>query len=78
MEYDSSAGYEPDIVQVSSNILAIAHRGKNNDGYVHTVEIAGGGGIAAFTIRATAGDRTIRAYVNIEKTTATIISWQIQ
>jgi hypothetical protein len=36
------------------------------------------GGIAIYEIAATAGDRTIRAFANIDNGTATIVSWQIE
>jgi len=42
------------------------------------VEIAKSGGSAAYAIVATAADRTIRAFVNADNTTATIVSWQIE
>jgi hypothetical protein len=78
MQFDASTCYEPVIINTSGNIYAIAYRGPSNDGFVKTVEIAKFGGSAAYEIVATAGDRTIRAFVNTDNTTATIVSWQIE
>jgi hypothetical protein len=43
LEFDTSAGYEPDIIHISGNIYAIAYRGSSNHGIVKTVEITTGG-----------------------------------
>jgi hypothetical protein len=77
-EYDAYSGYEPVIINASGNIYAIAYRGPSRDGFVRTVAIAGTGGTASYEIVATAGDRTIRALVDIDDSTASIISWQIE
>ena len=77
MQFDSTC-YEPVVINVSGNIYAIAYRGPSSDGFVKTVEIAKSGGSAAYAIVATAADRTIRAFVNADNTTATIVSWQIE
>ncbi len=45
LEYDTADGYEPDIIQVSGNIYAIAYRGPSNDGFIKTVSIATNGDI---------------------------------
>jgi hypothetical protein len=78
LEFDTANGYEPTIIHVSGNVYAIAYRGTGNDGFIKTVEIAGIGGTATYEIAATAGDRTIRAFVNTDNGTATIASWQIE
>jgi hypothetical protein len=78
LEFDTSNGYEPSIVNVTDGIFAIAYRGPGNDGFVKTVEIASAGASATYEIAATAGDQTIRAFVNIDNQTATIVSWQIE
>jgi hypothetical protein len=44
-EFDSVSGYEPEIVHVSRDIYAIAHRGADDDGFLKTVEIAASGQI---------------------------------
>jgi hypothetical protein len=77
MQFDSSC-YEPVIINTSGNIYAIAYRGPSSDGFVKTVEIAKSGGSAAYEIVATTADRTIRAFVNTDNTSATIVSWQIE
>jgi hypothetical protein len=48
--FDTSACYEPSIVQVASNIFAIAYRGSSNRGYLKTVSISSGGAIGASAI----------------------------
>jgi hypothetical protein len=75
--FDATAGYEPAIVQVTGGVYAIAYRGSGNDGYVVTIGITTGGGVNKYRIDATAGDTTIQAYVIIDGTTASIISWKI-
>ncbi len=50
LEYDTSNGYEPDIVYISGNIYAIAYRGTGNDGYLKTISIAANGDIASSVI----------------------------
>jgi hypothetical protein len=78
MQFDASSGYEPVITNTSGDIYAIAYRGQSSDGFVKTVEIAGTGGPASYEIAAAAGDRTIRALVNIDNDTVTVISWRIE
>ncbi|MBW2602189.1 MAG: hypothetical protein JRD47_09775, partial [Deltaproteobacteria bacterium] len=39
LEFDTSSGYEPDIIHVDGNVYAIAYRGPSDDGYLKTVEI---------------------------------------
>ncbi len=78
MQFDSSNGYSPVIINTSGDIYAIAYRGPSSDGFVKTVEIAGTGGPAAYEIAAAAGGRTIRASVTIDNDVATIVSWQIE
>jgi len=46
LEFDASDGYEPDIIQVSGNVYAIAYRGTGNDGFLKTVTIATDGQVA--------------------------------
>ena len=45
LEFDAVNGMEPDIIQVSSNVYAVAYQGENNHGYLKTVEIATDGQI---------------------------------
>ncbi len=68
------------MTHVSGGIYAIAYRGVNSDGYVITVGIntTGGSTAAAYKIVATAGNKTIRAFVNTDNETASIVSWQIE
>ncbi len=39
LEFDTSDGFEPDIISVSGDIYGIAYRGANSDGFLKTVEI---------------------------------------
>ena len=41
LEYDTSAGYDPDIIHIDGNFYAIAYRGPSNHGFLKTVEIDG-------------------------------------
>ena len=80
LNFETSNCLEPSTLNVSGNIFAIAYRGTSNYGYVKTININKQGGTpsASYEIVATAGGKSIRAYVNTENETATIISWQIE
>jgi hypothetical protein len=79
LEFDSSSCYEPAIINVSGDIFGIVYRGPSNDGFVKTVEITSTGATAAaYEIDASAGERTIRAFINTDNTTVRVISWQIE
>ena len=45
LEYDTSAGYYPNIIPISGDIYAIAYRGNGGDGFIRTVEIEDNGNI---------------------------------
>ena len=45
LEYETGAGYGPEIVRVSGDVYAIAYRGVDDDGFLRTVEIATNGQI---------------------------------
>lgn len=45
LEFDTSNGYNPEIINVSGDIYAIAYRGVGNDGFLVTVEIDTSGNI---------------------------------
>jgi hypothetical protein len=80
LEFDDRVGYYPGITHVADDIFAIAYTGTNQwHGILKTIEITMAGGTsAAYRIVSTAGDNTIRAFVNIEDGTVSIISWQIE
>ncbi len=79
LEFDTSYGNFPDIIQISGGVYAIAYCGPRSDGFVKTVEISTNAGTsAAYEISSTAGDRTIRAFVNTANTTASILAWQVE
>ena len=50
LEYDTGDGWEPDIIQISSSVCAIAYRGVSNNGYLKTVSIAADGTISPTVI----------------------------
>jgi len=78
--FDTGAGYEPRITRISGDVFAIAYRGVNSDGFVKTIAINTEGSLpsGAYEIVATAGNKTIRAFVNTDNETASIVSWQIE
>jgi hypothetical protein len=79
LEYDTSNGYYPDIIRISEGILAVAYGGPSISGYLKTIGInANAATSASWEIVATAGNSTVRAFVNTDNTTATIVSWQIE
>ncbi len=79
LEYDKSNGYYPDVIGIAEGIFAIAYRGTSSDGFLKTIGInANAATTASWEIVATAGNSTIRAFVNTDNTTATIVSWQIE
>lgn len=46
LEFDTSSGYEPSVINVSGDVYAIAYRGSGNDGFVRTVSINSSGQIS--------------------------------
>ena len=38
-EYDTGSGYWPDLIQISSDVFAIAYQGVGNDGFIKTIQI---------------------------------------
>jgi hypothetical protein len=44
-EFDVEKGGEPDIINISGDIYAVAYRGKDDDGFIKTIEIAPNGTI---------------------------------
>ena len=78
LRFDASSCYEPSIISTSGGIYAIAYRGSGNDGFIQTLGVSETDASAAYEIAASAGGRTIRAFVNTDNTTAAIVSWQIE
>jgi hypothetical protein len=76
-EYDTSNGNFPDIIVISDGIFAVAYCIPSSRGSLKTIGITTSGGTATYRIVSTAGDTTIRAYVNTNNTTATIVAWWI-
>jgi hypothetical protein len=50
LNFDTSNGYEPDIIQVSGSTYAIAYRSSGNDGFLKTVSINSNGDIGHWVI----------------------------
>lgn len=50
LQFDTSNGWEPAIIQISSTVYAIAYRGVSNDGFLKTVSIAADGTISPSVI----------------------------
>jgi hypothetical protein len=69
-------GFDPDIIKVSSNVVAITHHTQGNSGYVLTVGLVATGA-NIYRIDASAGNTTITAYVTISGTPS-ILSWQLE
>jgi hypothetical protein len=78
LEFDTGDGYWPDIVNISAGVFAIAYRGPSSRGYIKTVGITTGSTEAAYEIVASAGSRTVRAFVNTSGEAASIVSWRIE
>jgi hypothetical protein len=79
LEYDTSSGITPSIVQVSEGVFAIAYRGPGNDGFLKTIAINTDAPTAGeYEIVATTGEKTINAYININDVTVSIVSWQVE
>ena len=45
MEFNAGDAFDPDVVQISAVVFAIAYEGNNGDGFVTTVEITAAGQI---------------------------------
>ncbi|OGO32504.1 MAG: hypothetical protein A2Z29_06800 [Chloroflexi bacterium RBG_16_56_11] len=78
LEFDAADGFEPVVIYISGDIFAIAYRGPGSDGFVKTVDISRTWGSATWEIVATAGERSVRAYVETASVNASIISWRIE
>jgi hypothetical protein len=78
LNYEISSCLIPSMVLVTSNILAVAYCGTSSHGFLITIGISAGGTAAAYNIVSTAGSTTIKALVNTDNTTSSIVSWQIQ
>jgi hypothetical protein len=81
LEFDNEVGYYPDIIHIDGDVLAIAYTGTNQwHGILKTLGITTSGGSisAAYEIVSTAGDKTIRAFINTANETVSIVSWQIE
>jgi hypothetical protein len=75
--FDTSYGYETYVIQVSTNVVAIVYRGSGNDGYVVTLGILLNPGTNTYTIVASAGTTSIRAYIILDGAAVSIISWKL-
>jgi len=78
LEFDTANGYEPDIINVATDVYAIAYRGTNADGFVVTVGIKQTSGPDSYEIQSVAADCAITATVEINDASVTVISWVVQ
>jgi hypothetical protein len=79
LEFDINKAKGPHIVPVSEDVYAIGYQGQDDDGFLRTIDITTGGGTeAAYEIVASAGGRTIRAFVNVNGEAASIVSWRTE
>ena len=80
LQFDTSAGYEPWLINVGTGMYAVAYRGASNFGYLKTFAISTtvGSGTAVFSVQSVASGTTITASVSITSNVASIKSWLIQ
>jgi hypothetical protein len=79
LEFDTGNGYYPDIIGITEGILAIAYSGPSLHGYLKTIGInTSPAAAASWEILSTAGSSNIRAFVNTDNITATIVAWRIE
>jgi len=84
-EFDSANIYEPDMLLVTSNILAVAYRTSAGNGYLKTLNIAGAGDsdngntdtVPTYCIMSVAGDSKVTAVVTLSNGVPDILSWSI-
>jgi len=65
LEFDISQGLDPNIIHVSGNVYAIAYKGKLDDGFLKTVEIATDGQITDTVIDTLEFDTVLATAPNI-------------
>ncbi len=77
LTFETQSGFYPRIIAINNDIYAVTYTGSTGwTGVIKTIGIgSSGSSINSYEIIATAGDTTIRALVNTENITATIISW---
>ena len=65
------------MIQINGNVYGIAYRGSGNDGTFITIGISDGTvyPVNTYQIVSTAGNTSVRAVVNTQNVTATIVSW---
>jgi hypothetical protein len=80
LTFDTSAGYEPWLINVGTGMYAVAYRGASNLGYLKTFGISttAGSGTAVFSVQSVASATTITASVSITSSVASITSWVVQ
>jgi hypothetical protein len=76
--FDDSYGYEPCVIKVSNDVVAVVYRGAGDDGWVVTIGTEWLQAGSTFTIVATVGNTKIRAYVSVVSGTVTILTWVLQ
>jgi hypothetical protein len=74
LDFDTSSGYLPDIIQVTGNIYVIAYQGASGDGFLKTVAIDSAGGIGSAAIDTLEYDTADCKYVSITHVSGTIFA----
>jgi hypothetical protein len=80
LQFDTTAGYEPWLINVGTGMYAVAYRGASNLGYLKTFGISttAGSGPAVFSVQSVANGTTITASVSITSNVASVKSWLVQ
>ncbi len=72
LEFDTSAGMEPELIHISDEVYAIAYRGPGNDGWLKTVRIGADGQIDDSPIDSLEFDTTYGLFPQIVHVTSDI------
>jgi hypothetical protein len=79
--FESQSGFYPRIIAIDSDTCAVVYTGTSSwVGVLKTIGLntSSGSATASYQIISAAGDTTIRALVNTENTTASIIGWFVE
>jgi hypothetical protein len=68
--------YEPEVLNTSGSVFAIAYRGPNNDGFIKTIDISS---YSLYAVQSITGSTAVTALVKIPESGATsVLSWIIE
>ena len=76
--FDTSYGYEPCVIKVSNDVVAVVYRGPSDDGWVVTIGTEWLQAGSTFTIVSTVGTTKTKAYISLISGNVTILSWVLQ